>query len=362
MEENILKGVELQFDDLSQKGQKKLYLSDKKKFEEVAAKSQYAEIRKLVVDNEESSSKSLDEIFKIETQSFSCRDIISLLWKHKNFEKNDEKAYILMKSSKFIYVLLEDEGISSELINKIILYSIKWFDDEEIVYTAIKKINFQMESKTRISLAKSGKWEYREIAAEDIGASEEFLNQMLIDEIQGERDEDVISAIANNCNFVLGNKAKEIIKEILMEDCKHHYVFIRDKKSSSELLNEVLRRQIVDGVNWSVVDSILEHQNFKMDDKTRNLILKTDDTRLHAMLAQDESSSDEFLEKMYLLETNEYVEEKIENNLLRTIVKENKTLNTVQKKQILKVLRKVKKSQKKVPLTKFLEEILQIIS
>jgi len=360
MKENILKGVELQFDDLSQKAQEKLYLSDKKKFEEVAAKSQYYEVRRLVVNNEESSSKSLDEIFKIEIQSFSHRDIISLLWQHPNFEKNDEKFNIIMKSSKgdLIFVLAEDEKISSELLNQIILDTIKRSGDDDIIHTAIKNPNFKMGNETRIKLAESQHWEYRQIAAKEERCSEAFLNQMLVAEIQGEEDEDVIKAITKNCNFVLDDPTREVI---LKED-KYHYILIGDKKCPSKFLNRVLRREIIDGVDMTVIDSILLHPNFKMDDKTRNHMLRTDDIDLRAIVAQDIELSQEFLEEMYRVETNEYVQENIENNLLRTIVKEKKELNIIQQKQILAVLRKVKRSRKRVPLTKYLEEILQIIS
>lgn len=360
MKENILEGVELQFDDLSQAKQEKLYLSDKKKFEEVAAKSAYFGVRKLVVDNEESSSESLSEIFKRETQSLTHSDMIKQIWEHQNFEKDDEKLNVLMKSQndELIIAVVGDESVSSDLLNKIIVDTIKKSGHNEIIYTAIENSNFQMGNETRIKLAESKQWGYREIAAKDERCTDAFLKQMLIAEIRGEEDEDVIKAITNNCNFMLDDKTREFI---IKED-KYHYILISDKECPSEFLNIVLRRQILDWIDMSIIDSILLHPNFKMEDKTRNAILRTDDTDLRVIVAQDTELSQEFLKEMYRVETNEYVQENIENNLLRIIVAEHKELNIIQQKQILAVLRKVKRSRKRVPLTKYLEEILKIIN
>lgn len=77
--------------------------------------------------------------------------------------------------------------------------------------------------------------------------------------------------------------------------------------------------------------------------------------------AKEESASSEQLQKMYLTETNEEILKAIEDNLLQKISKTPTTLNAIQKRQIWNVLKELKHSKTRKPLSQYLEQILEII-
>lgn len=245
MEKILVKGVEVQFNDLTEEMQEKLYLERKAEFEKEAAKSQYAEIRRLIINEDEIDLVVLDEAFNVETKIYGNEENqnLNLIWKHPKFEKNDDKRKIL---------------------------------------------------------AESDNWSFRMLPAEDEGSSSEFLNQMLRDEIQ------------NDCDRV-------------------------------------------------VVDAIINNPNFKMEEETRKMLAKSDNRNHRIIAVKDEGSSEEFLENMFWKETDEDVLEAIEVKLLSKISKKSVTLNVVQKRNILKVLRSVKKDKKKQPLAEYVKEIVDII-
>lgn len=237
MEKNILEGVKLEFKDLSEETQKRLYLENKEKFKKEAAKSQYNYVREFLIRDEGTDSETLDELFKVETNT---QNILKLL-KHPNFQMNDE---------------------------------------------------------TKKKLSKSDNWKLRELAAKDETNTSEFLNQMLRNEIEGVQDEDVINAILNNLNFKMEEETR---------------------KKLSESINAVFRK----------------------------------------IIAEDEETSAQLLESMYWKEQEPNILEILEKRLGEKM--KSNTLNIVQRKKIFKVLKKVQSSNKKEPLAKYLEQILEII-
>lgn len=298
MEKIVLEGVELQFNDFSKKLQERLYLQDREKFEKDAACSQFEEIRKLVIENEQSSSTILDEVFKTEV-------------------KQNE-------SPKNVKLLKE-------------------------------KTNFRMDNEKRKELAKSKSWQYRQIAAEDEENSSEFLNQMLKDEIEDEADSDVIEAILNNPNFKMEEKTRNVIAK--SENFLHRQIAAVDEESSSEFLSQLLKNEIEGWDDFDVIRSILNNPNFKMEGKTRNILAKSENWEHRKIAAEAEGATIEFLENMYLKEKDEDIIEVIESKLLQE--QKNISLSIVQKHQILKVLKEFKAS--KISALKCLDKILKII-
>lgn len=310
MKGNVLEGVELRFKDLTEETQKRLYLRDWERFEEEAAKSQYDSIRQLVIENEESKSSSLDEIFMVEIQTDERGTVtrfaiarLNLIWNHVNFQKSDEKRNMLLKSNieEIKIIVAEDPESSSDLLNQIVLDEVKNDGFQSVVEAATNNPNFKMGHEARIRLAESKKWFFRKMAAESKDASSKFLEQMLIDEIYGERDEDVIYPIMNN-------------------------------------------------------------QNFVMSDKARKALADSDNYNLQCIVAEDDETPIELLENMNLRVVDEDVLDEIELNLLRRMDKNSVVLNSVQKRKIYRVLKQLKYSNKKQSIAKCLEEIVKILS
>lgn len=303
MEKILVKGVEVQFNDLTEEMQEKLYLERKAEFEKEATKSQYAKIRRLIINEDEIDLVVLDEVFNLEAEIYGNRENLNLIWKHPKFEKNDDKRKILAES-----------------------------DD----------------------------WEIRMIPAEDEESSSEFLNQILRDKIQGDEDGEVIEAIINNPNFKMDEKTREMLAE--SGEWRIRMIPAKYEGSSSEFLNQMLRDEIQDYGDCDVIETIINNPNFKMEEEIRKMLAESNDYENRIIAAKYEGSSKEFLENMFLKEKSEAVLEAIEFNLLSKISKKSVTLNVVQERKIFNVLRNVKKDKKKQPLAEYVKEIVDIIS
>ena len=142
MEKLLVKGVEVQFSYFSKELQEKLYLNNKEEFQEDAANSQYEDIRRLLIEDNQTTDKILKQVLKKDMEQECISNMVSIL-KHPNFKEN--KAI---------------------------------FD----------------------KLSQSKNWEIREITAM-ASNSFEFLNEMLINELEGEEDGDVKQAIFDNPRF-----------------------------------------------------------------------------------------------------------------------------------------------------------------
>ena len=304
MEKIVVAGVEIQFNDLSEQSQEKLYFQEKEKFEMEVVKSQYANIRRLLIKDEKTSSNTLDEIFKVETEIYGNAQNIVALWNHPNFEKNDEK---------------------------------------------------------RKTLATSDSWEIRKIATEDEESSSKLLNEMYRNEIQGEYNEEIIEAILYNPNFQMEKETLKVLAKSKKWEDRLEAAKYDGEETSSEFLNEMYRNEIQGEGNDDVEDAILNNLIFKMEEETWNILAKSPYWQDRIRAAKEESASSEQLQKMYLTETEEKVLKAIELNLSQKISKTSTTLNAIQKRQILNVLKELKHSKKKKPLSQYLEQILEII-
>lgn len=361
MEKNLFEGVELQFNDLSEEIQEKLYFSDKEKFKKEAARSKYEHIRRFIISDNESDVEILDEVFKVETQVYGNLHHLRKLWNNPKFNKNDEKRQILAESdcAQIQLIAAEDEGTSSVILNQILRKEVVKINSvEEVIEAIFENDNFEMEEETRRVLAKSDNYYYRCIAAEHESNSC-TLTQMLQDEIQGHDDRDVINAILNNQNFKMNDETRKILTK--SDDWRHRQIAAKDEGSSCEFLNKMLQDEVQGPDDSDVVEAILNNPNFKMEDETRKVLAKSSDEDYRKMIAEDDASSEELLEDMYLRETDEDVFKAIELNFLRKISKSSVTLNAIQKRQILGVLKDVKRSSNFSRLSKYMKQILDII-
>ena len=360
MEKMILEGVELGFNDLSEQVQEKLYLQDKSRFQEDASKSQYASIRGLLIKDEECETSILDEIFKVETEIYGCMKILEMIWKHPKFEKTDEKRKKLAESDdeNIVCIVARDEEISSEFLNEMLRREVQGDNYEEITEAIIQNSNFEIEEETIRVLANSDAWEDRLVAAKKETDSSR-LNEMLRKEGQGEKDEDVIEAIIKNSNFEM----EEVTIRLFANSGEWENRRIAAKKETdSSRLNEMFRRELEGQNDKDVKQAIRQNCNFIMEDNSIKAIVNSEDWRDRLLVARDKNVSEELLKEMYFSESDTDVREEIEDNLAEREFYKNVRLSFGQKAKIWRVLRKVRKSNHKDPLSKYLNEILEIVS
>lgn len=360
MEKMILEGVELGFNDLSEQTQEKLYLQDKKKFQEDASKSRYASIRELLIEDEECESSILDESFKVETEIY--KKIVNLvkIWKHPKFEKTDEKRKVLAESNdwEIRIIAAEDEASSSEFLNEMLRKEMQKEHDEDVMMAILNNENFKMDIETFSLFANSRDEDDRETAGSYMQDSTK-LNELLRNEVEGENEGLVIDAILENECFEMGEETLELLGK--SDDETNREIAAKSKKATSEFLNRILRDEVESIGAYDVIKGCMKNENFQMEEETLYVIEKEHDSDALTILAEDPNASQEWLEKIYLRETNSEVLEAAELNLLQKLHKSSTTLNAVQKRKVLGVLKELKHSRKKQPLTKYLEEILEII-
>ena len=360
MEKMILEGVQLGFNDLSEQTQEKLYMHDKKKFQEDASKSQYASIRKILIEDEETEKSILDEIFKVETEIYGKMENIVQIWNHPKFEKTDEKQKVLADSDnwRIRVIAAEDEGSSSELLNEMLRKEMQKEQDQNVMTAIFNNENFKMDIETFSLFANSESEGCREIAASYMEDSIR-LNELLRSEVEGENEGDVIDSIIENEFFEMEEETLEVL-------AKSDYEFNREiaaksKEAISGFLNRLLRDEVQSIASYDVIKGCMENENFQMEEETLHVIEKEHDYDALTILAEDPNTSQEWLEKIYLRQTDSEVLKAAERNLLQKLHKKSITLNAVQKSKVLEVLKELKRSRKKKPLTKYLEEILEII-
>lgn len=406
------------FNDLSEEMQEKLYLKDKEKFKNYVAKSKYERIRRLVIEDEKCDSDTLEQIFELETILYHNVYNLKIVLQHPNFKMDEQKRQLLAESDnvQIKLMVVENEKTTSQMLNQILRREIEQTNSEELIQEILRNSNFEMEEETLIKLSESEHLCHRCLAAGSENASSEFLNQMYREEIQGDQECDVIELILNNSNFKMEDETRKVLAQ--SDDVTQREVAAEDQDGSSEFLNWMIRREVEtfnnkdviklilnnqnfkmedetrrvlaesndfgnrmyaakessnpsEFLNWMirkeiqsddncfVVNEILGHPNFKMEDATREVMARAEDDNHRCMIAEDPQTSTELLEEMYLKETIEYVLEEIEKNLLTRLDKSSVKLDAIQKRKIMDVLKETRKS--KVPLIKYLKQISKIL-
>ena len=197
------------------------------------------------------------------------------------------------------------------------------------------------------------------IAARDEESSSKFLNEMLRNEVEGKKNLHVIKAIWTNSNFQMEKETLEVLAK--SNDWHDRKMAAKAKESSSKFLNEMLRNELQGEHDSNVINAILDNPNFQMEEETSRIPAKSTVKEYRKMVAKAKCISNETLQEMYLVETDEEILDIIELNLLRRSNITTTTLTTIQKRQIFEVLKEVKVSKNRIPLVNYLKQIFEII-
>ena len=135
-----------------------------------------------------------------------------------------------------------------------------------------------------------------------------------------------------------------------------------EKETDSSRLNEMLRKEVQGENDGDVTEAIIQNSNFEMEEETIRVLANSDEWEDRLIVARDKNVSEELLKEMYCNERDTNVREAIEDNLAEREFYKNVRLSFGQKAKIWRVLRKVRKSNHKYPLSKYLNEILEIVS
>lgn len=327
-EKILVAGVEVEFNDLLESSQKRLYLLHKEKFEEHAAKSQFSRIRRLVVEDPKAKSCNLDAIFAIELVTKG--ENMSMLWYHPNFKRTDEKRRMLSKSEGSIDIRVipaEDNESSSEFLNEQLLGELQSHALFSVIEAILNNKNLKLKDENRKMLANSNNRHIRNLVAKEETGSSEFLNEMLRKELEGEKIEWIVDTIIANKNFVMEEETREMLAK--SKEYQLWKKVLRDKGCSSQFLNQMCRKAILEKDYYFSIDEIIEHENFQLEDKTLEMLHKNWYAKTRKKLARDERTSYETLEKMYAKETEEEVLTIIELHLLRRLAKQYPLSQTI---------------------------------
>lgn len=329
--------------------------------------SDSAEIRKLLAQDKESSSEMLNKLLCNELQNETCSRayVVDTILDNPKFQVEEETLKVLSKSKYLDHQLYvaKREDVSSELLNEMLRDELQKEEIQsiDIKIVILKNPKLQMEEETLKLLSQSEDWEDRLKVAKCKDTSSELLNKMFRIEIQNEEYQygAVEEAILNNPKLQMEEKTFKVLAK--SENWDERLMAAKREDASSEFLNDMLRNELHGEEDDDVINAILNNSKFNMDDETRKVLVKSDIFDYHKMVIENAGTSKQFLEEMCLNETDRILLDMIEDELFSRISKNTVTLNVLQKKKILKLLKELRYSRKRKPLTKYLEKILEII-
>lgn len=357
--------LELRFSELSAEIQKRLYLQDKEKIKFEAASSNYDEVRELVISDKDTSPDILERIFNLEMVLYKNKGNILKLLKHPNLQKKEEKKRQIVDKEmpEVYYQFLDDEESSSELLNCIVLKEIERLKfDRDLIEILSNNKKFKMEERTVNTIIHHFSWEIRCEAAIAI-KDREILNLMLEAELEGDENSKVIESLLENENIQL-DKEKRLLLLKAGYSSTIRTKLIRDKNVDSQTLNEYLREEVKRFGNSTVMDLIRQHENFEMELETLKVIASCSDYPRDRMMVFEYENllTLEFLEDMYSKEDDEDIRRLIENKVMSMFPEDSIKLNMIQKIKILRILKDLRNSNYKVPLTIYLKKILDVLN
>ncbi len=301
------------------------------------AESVYRKYREIAAKDEGSSSEFLNAMLREEiTNKDKKRDsVVYAIFANPKFTMEEETRKLCAESDYWKYreIVAKDENSSSEFLNAMLREEITNKDKkrDSVVYAIFANPKFTMEEETRKLCAESDYWKYREIVAKDENSSSKFLNAMLREEITNEdkQDDDVLSAIFANPKFTMKEKTRKLCAE--SDHWEYRKIAAKDKGSSSEFLNAMLREEITneDKRDKDVIKAILSNKNLLLQDDLRNACAEFNNWEVRLMIAKDIETPEELLEAMSKGEEIENIKDAINTNL------SNKEKN----KQVLEVLK-----------------------
>ena len=201
------KKFNIEFNELTEETQIRLYSEDQECFREYALKSKYRTVRNLVVSNENAD-------FSILKAMGENLDIIEEIWNNPNFTKPEGITRKMIKGEMRI-TIAKDEKIPSEILNAILVGEVtgKYKDCYQSAYAISHNPNFKMTDETRIILLlKPSHSVHFDLAVNDEGTTSELLNEvfrkLLIGRKAGYRR--AVNSILFSKNFKMDSESKKV--------------------------------------------------------------------------------------------------------------------------------------------------------
>lgn len=309
-----VKGIEVSFKDLTAEAQKRLYLSNKKEFEKEAITSEYAIIRKMVIQDENTSKEALEEGFKFELDN--REEYIRLYWERQDLPLREEKRKVLANSSNWVHrnLVAGDEKTSNELLNEMLIKE----EDRNIIDTITNNKEFQMKLDSLQQLAKSRKGKCRLLVAKCKESPSDLLNELLQIVVKNKYSSDEVDAIMSNDNFKMEEKSVQILAKT---NCSYYRKIAARLATSEELLDEMLVKEIERWQDGDVITAIMKNVYFKMREGTLIVIANSKYYDIRQIAIENEGTSEELLKDMYEKEEDEDNKELILDRVLPNIMK-----------------------------------------
>lgn len=353
-----MKGTIVEFCDLNEEAQRKLYEKQGATLAEEAIKSKYVSIRLIAIKDLSLGSEQLDKLFEKELSN-SEEKMIRYIYDHPNFKKTDEKRRRLLKAEKseIRKIAICDKETTSEFLNELLLEDLKNGKDEYLrnIYSFKENPNFEMNEEVSIAIIKNTE-RISEITdmAENPKTSSRILNEIIRKWV----DESFSLII----DYALRNPSLELEKETVIALSNSKEVHYRVIAAESELnpednLKKMLETETENGLFDVLIERIMSNQNLPKTESLK-ILAKSPCLRYRKIAAQSQDTPTEELETMYMMEADEYIQKCIVKNLSSRI--ETSKLNFVQKYNIFLLLLKLRNG--KIPTIFCLKKILDIIS
>ena len=311
----LVEGIEVQFSDFTKELQEKLYLNNKEEFQEDAANSQYEDIRRLLIEDNQTTDEILKQILDIEMGKQGFFYNMMPILKHPNF-KEDKAIFDKLSQSKNWETrkITAMASNSSEFLNEMLLNELDGDNNEDVKKAILDNPSFKTDEVTIGKLAQSEDWRKRKIAAR-LSNSSEFLNEMFQNELSrfGRQRLNAISYILNNPSF----KANEVtFNKIRQSQNFERWQIARERNKSSEFSNKMLQNELDGDTGTNVVCTILDDPSFKPDKVNLDKLLQSEDWIKKEIAIHVKTS--ELLNEMLRNELNRdndgYIEELILDN------------------------------------------------
>ena len=279
MKTMFLEGIEVSFNDFTEETQIKFYEAKKDEFREDASRSQFELIRELVAKDETTSNKVLNEMLKEEVTNINKQnlDVFAAIFKRKDFAITKENQELCAKSSdEEIHLwIVKNKNTSNEFLNEILKEEVTNEDkqDEDVLAAIFAREDFAITEENRKLCAKSSAWNIRLWIVKDENTSSELLDEILKEEVRDEYKQalDVLKAIFARENFTITEEKQRLCAT--NGYWKIRIWIVKDKNTSNDFLNEILKEEVTDKdkQNPDVLANILKRADFAITEENKRI-------------------------------------------------------------------------------------------
>lgn len=302
MRKITVEGIEINFNDLTEQKQNELYQKNYKKYKEDASKSTYSAIRKKVVLDESESSEFLNRMLRNELNGQNDKDIINEIFKNDIFEIEKESIIALSTSE---YWLNRERAVKlskdSSFLNQMLRNEVKYFSSNTVYNAIFENDIFEIEEETIETLALSEMPGYRLDAAR-LSKDSKLLNQMLINEEEGDQNQSVENAIIDNKVFKIEERT---LKCLAKSDDWRNRLKAAKLSKDSKFLNKMLEAEVEEELNdEDVINEIFDNEFFEIEEETLEVLKTSDYEERRQKAAELLKDSNELIE-MFINELKE---------------------------------------------------------